>query len=218
MSNESPVKAGSGPSDATTTTKPRRREPRARPEEGRGTEVSDEGSAQDGRAEHVAVIGGGDIAELVTERARRAGWDVESIPLFPGARSAATDGLGDRSHSGLTKATIVVVATPASAHPTLSVLLAGSLRPDALVLLLPGQVGGALELARSLAPGGKGPVIAETSWSPWVRTADDVIEVGELLTVDGDTGALYRGDVTAPATAEHPAERQLREWISQIDG
>lgn len=41
---------------------------------------------------------------------------------------------------------------------------------------------------------------------------DEPIEVGEILTVDGDVGAVYRGDVTEARFDQPPAEQLLRSW------
>jgi pyruvate,orthophosphate dikinase len=41
---------------------------------------------------------------------------------------------------------------------------------------------------------------------------NEPIEVGDVLTVDGDTGVVYRGDVTEVRLDQPPAEQLLRSW------
>lgn len=166
-------------------------------------------------AEVVAVIGDDWVAELVATRSRDSGWEVERVPLFPSERSGCPPGLADESPQFLDRASMVLVATPASAHPALSVLLTGCLRREAVVVLLPGQVGGALQLAAALGSGGDGPVVAETSWSPWIRVAGDLVEPGPVPLASVPESAA--AEVTArvdPLFAAQPVESPL--WTSLL--
>lgn len=128
---------------------------------------------RNGAAEHLVVIGDGAAAERFARLGANAGWDVRRSHLY--RSDCAPDGgaLSDGGDDAIEAATVVIVATPASAHPALSILLAGRLADDALLLLAPGGTGGALQFARRLRPGGAGPVIAELSWLPPPAIADD---------------------------------------------
>lgn len=127
-------------------------------------------------SEAVAVIGNGWIADMVCTRSRESGWQCEQIPIFPSENPGCEAALADQSSPFLSRASMVVVATPAAAHPALGVLLTGCVRRDAVVVLVPGQVGGALQLATALGSRSGGSVVAETSWSPWIRVAGTLVE------------------------------------------
>lgn len=151
--------------------------------------------------ESIAIIGDGNVADELAARARTAGWKTDLVPIF----SPDGTGLADTRPSALADATIVVVALPPSAQPALSILLKDCLRPGALVVLVPGQPGGAGQLAQAF-PGGD-ITVAETSWSPWqVGQNGKVIEVGPVPIATIPAGAASRvSRRLAPLVATVPA-------------
>lgn len=127
-------------------------------------------------AETVAILGEGPVVELLSARTRAVGWKAEQVAIF----SADGRGLADCCPPALKAASIVLVALPPSAHPALSVLLRDCLRPGALLVLIPGQPGGAGQLAAALATHGPAVTVGETSWSPWLIAGGRSWEVGPV--------------------------------------
>jgi hypothetical protein len=179
------------------------------------TESSPPAAGAKKRAERLAIIGDGDLAGVIDKRARAAGWAVERVSLFAADNGGEKPGLGDAPSQDAETATIVIVATAAAAHPTLSVLLADSVAPDALVVLVPGQTGGAFQIARALERRGRAAVVAETSWSPVVsvagnRTTIDVPSVPLGTAAPDDAPAAVRR--LEPLFKAEPAPSAL--WTS----
>jgi hypothetical protein len=124
--------------------------------------------------ERLVIIGGGPTAAAIAPRARKAGWEVAAAPLYPGDRQPDAD---SRTFGELVEqATMIAVTTPASGHAAVSIMLRGLVRPDALVVLLPGQPGGALQFARVLP----GTTVAEASIAPFAQVGDAVVELSEV--------------------------------------
>jgi opine dehydrogenase len=125
----------------------------------------------------VAVLGAGPVGQGLACECLAAGCDVTLHTAFAPERAAlaashavtirgehlvGTYRLADRSSSepaiglrtgiddDVTQADAILIATPARAHATCGGLLAGRLQTDQLVVLVPGRMFGAIELARSL--------------------------------------------------------------------
>ncbi|MFT4127955.1 MAG: NAD/NADP octopine/nopaline dehydrogenase family protein [Gordonia sp. (in: high G+C Gram-positive bacteria)] len=129
-----------------------------------------------GGVETVAVIGDGPIADELAARAAGSGWSCEHVPLF--TRDAS--GIADIRPATLKTASLILIALPPSAQPPLSVLLAGCFHPGALVVLVPGQPGGAGQIACGIGSDAE-VTVAETSWSPWFGAAGGrLVEVGPV--------------------------------------
>ncbi|MGB7411092.1 MAG: NAD/NADP octopine/nopaline dehydrogenase family protein [Sphingopyxis granuli] len=125
-----------------------------------------------GETERLVIIGDSAAAERFERLGAEAGWDVRRSHLYRSDCGPDAGALSDGDDDAIEAATIVVVATPAAAHPALSILLAGRVAEEALLLLASGQVGGALQFAKSLRRGGAGPTVAELSWLPPAGIAD----------------------------------------------
>lgn len=144
----------------------------------------------------LAVIGTGPVADLLHEGGEAAGWGVERVAIFPADTAGGAAALADDTPSAIKDADIIAIATPASAHHALAILLAPLVGPGTLVLLVPGQPGGALHFAHAF--GADGPIVAETSWAPTVDLADGA--------ADSDAPALPLATVPAEQ-AEAVVER-----------
>jgi hypothetical protein len=147
-------------------------------------------------SERLAILGDDVVAASLRARAEAAGWSVDSVTLFPGQAGGEGPGLGEQCVLAVSRATVVAITTPATSHNTLSVLLRDCVPADAIVLLVPGQTGGALEIAHSLRGMGAGPTVAELSWRPWASLGGAaVVEVPAipLATVPAEAAPAVAG-------------------------
>ncbi|QKT08257.1 NAD/NADP octopine/nopaline dehydrogenase family protein [Gordonia sp. X0973] len=139
-------------------------------------------SAAHPATETVAMLGSAFAADQAERDARATGWHTARVPLFP---FEGADSLVEGRPAALAEASIVVVATPAATHPTLTVLLRDCLRPGALLVLAPGAPGAADEFAAAL----DGIVVAETGWAPWQSVRDATVPTGPVPLAAAQPGA-----------------------------
>lgn len=157
-----------------------------------------------------AVLGAGPVGQLLAAEALAAGLDVRLYSAFArefdGLRERGAITVRGRHLVGsyavseqtptparpairlcaaidaaVVNAQLVLVATPATAHPTYAGLLAHALPEDAAVVLVPGRFLGSVEVRQALDRHGtaRSPLIAETATAPYLAR-----EAGGQLVVD----------------------------------
>jgi len=189
----------------------------------------------------VAVLGAGAVGRLLACEALAAGLEVRLHSVFGqeladlrtsgavtvrGAHLIGTYAVGDVGSASASRpaieltasvdeavagADVVLVVTPASAHPTYAGVLAGSLRDGHLVVLVPGRFLGSLALHRELQRHHcrSSVTVAELAAAPYVASRD-----GATITVHGVTREV---DLSAlPADAAEPVVDRLAPLLPML--
>lgn len=164
----------------------------------------------------VAVLGAGPIGQLLAAEALAAGLEVRLYSAFAreldglrtrggitvrGRHLVGTYAVSETSRTAarpaiqmcasidaaVAGAQLVLVATPATVHPTYAGLLAHALPDDAAIVLMPGRFLGSVEVQQTLLGHGAGRqmLVAEAATAPYLAR-----DTGGQITVDAVAGQL----------------------------